>query len=93
MLTLDETVRGAAFAFMRDYILGTATESAEPVGAANRNGSGSEEVAGDLQTFLASRQLNKPADGVLAIARFLYNLYGTEPFTTKEVGRLATRWA
>jgi hypothetical protein len=104
VLQLDETVRSAAFAIMRDYILAgadRATSEGQPPGSQRRTGSSradatekkttSKVVApAGLEAFLNKFESDRPDHNARAIAAHMYREYGLEPFTLEEVRELAT---
>jgi hypothetical protein len=93
VLELDESVRGAAFFMMKEYILGEAREArALSVGrddAPSDPADDSDGVDEDIVTFFSGREIKKPAAAVYAATGYLYSQYGSVPFTTKDIQDLA----
>lgn len=93
---LDPSVRGEAFAMMRDYILAGGGESARE--RLSRTGAGGQERTAktppksaptDFNAFIDTHEGDTPADNAVAIAAYLYGQYGIEPFALQEVRDLA----
>jgi hypothetical protein len=101
VLDLDETVRGAAFLVMQDYILGGAgpvSEQAPPrksrVGRSSTKTSKAEESSkiepvADFNGFVDMFESDNESDNAKVIAAHLYREYGAEPFSLDEVRKLA----
>jgi hypothetical protein len=100
VLALDESVRGAAFLVMKDYILGEAASEPRPTGKTTRRRSAvkgtKEEPApskvkapADFNGFIDMFESETEAENAKAIAAHLYREYGAEPFSLDEVRKLA----
>lgn len=90
VLELDESVRASAFSMMGGYILGEQTVSRRSASAgpdANEDVESTEGVG--LGDFFAGRDTDKPAEAVMAIAAYLFQQFGSEPFTLQEVRDIA----
>lgn len=93
---LDPTVRGEAFAMMRDYILaeggGVARERSRPRSAGGQEASAKtlpKSAPTDFNAFIDTHESDTPADNAVAIGAYLYGQYGIEPFALQEVRDLA----
>lgn len=100
VLDLDESVRGAAFLVMQDFILGEAGSEPGPTRkTATRRpaAKGTKEDAvppkidppADFNGFMDMFESEKEADNAKTIAAHLYREYGIEPFSVDEVRKLA----
>lgn len=96
VLTLDESVRGAAFTMMESYILtGQNRKQRVPADVSEdlTNAVGREEDVqeedDDVAAFFNDREIQKPAEAVYAVAAYFYSQYGSAPFTTKDVQDIA----
>lgn len=90
VLELDESVRAPAFSMMEGYILGeqsVSKRSTSPGPDANEEVESTE--GDDLGEFFAGRDTDKPAEAVMAIAAYLFQQFGSEPFTLQEVRDIA----
>lgn len=96
VLDLDESVRGAAFSMMEDYILGGAartpkagSKTEQPPGP--DTGAADDGADDDVTSFFAEREIDKPAEAVYAIAGYFFSQYGSAAFTVEDVRALADR--
>jgi len=90
--SLEESVRGAAFSMMKDYILVGADRPAMDRTTPKRTSqddAGNDGAGRDVESFFADKEIEKPADAVYAIAAFFYSQYGAAPFTVQNVQDLA----
>jgi hypothetical protein len=97
--SLDPAIRSEAFAILRPYVEGAASEhaSSENGGVAQqdtdeRQQRGSEPAAADTsnaETFVRSQALDKPVDAARAIAAWWFSQYGTAPITAPDIRKVA----
>ena len=98
VLELHESIRGAAFSIMGEYILtgrlgddkaAKATDLGASAGTVRTESDGPLSV--ELTEFMDRHESDNPADNAKAIAAYWYGEYGVEPFTLEEIRDLAAR--
>lgn len=90
VLELDQSVRAAAFAMMKSYILsGQLGASSPPLLERDSREQLESADPGSLRDFFESRDLSKPAKAVMEITAYLFQEFGSEPFTTQEIRDIA----
>lgn len=89
---LPPEVRGAAFALLEDYAVGT-TEDPAPSRVQKKTPAASAHrlpVGASREQFFAAFDHDKPSDNVRLIAAFHYREFGIEPFAVDEVTQIAS---
>jgi hypothetical protein len=84
VLELDESVRAVAFSMMEAYVL-----SGRLSAPASRAEAINPTEPGSLGDFFESRDVSKPAQAVMEITAYLFQEFGSEPFTPQHIRDIA----
>ena len=87
VMELDESVRAVAFSMMEGYVL-SGQVGANSVALRGRHEADSTEPEA-LSDFFETRDVSKPAEAVMAITAYLFQQFGSEPFSPQEIRDIA----
>lgn len=89
---LDESIRVAAFEFLRPYIAGGTITLPKPKGG-DDHGGGDDDAepasSGDLEDLVKNHSDLKPNENAKLLSAHWYSIYGSAPFKTKWIEQAA----
>jgi hypothetical protein len=90
--SLDEAIRGDAFAVLRPYIDGKGSTAVKGSAKSDEMNEDDDKTPLDVtnaEAFVRSRDLEKPSEAVYAIAAWWFSQYGSTPLTTTKLQEIA----